>query len=278
MTFQLKELYDWASRWRFSRCPNSTWAKGEIGVLRMSSFQPLTPFLWKKILSHLYFLSVFNTTDEYTLLLFVWYVQVYCVCMLYAELCFYSIYNMCSHIIYIIGKRKFSSSVISQLETCGNEFACMCLLLLPSAAGMAAPSGSHASLKKPWMHQNSTPRCWRCPKTHSSPLNVLLCTCFVPTSAVCFPLDGAWWTKKSLSFLVQLEPTGINETSAATAVGKTRDPLELSSSGRIFHFPLCFLSPKNCKCLYRQEPTNCSSSLLPGPQPLIRSGKSHCIS
>lgn len=115
-------------------------------------------------------------------------------------------------------------------------------------------------------------------QTHSSPLNVLLCTCFVPTSAVCFPLDGAWWTKKSLSFLVQLEPTGINETSAATAVGKTRDPLELSSSGRIFHFPLCFLSPKNCKCRYRQEPTNCSSSLLPGPQPLIRSGKSHCIS
>ena len=180
----------WLSIQMLSRCPNSTWAKGEIGVLRMSSFQPLTPFLWKKILSHLYLLSVFNTTDEYTLLLFVWHVQVYCVCMLYAELCFYSIYNMCSHIIYIIGKRKFSSSVISQLETCGNEFACMCLLLLPSAAGMAAPSGSRASLKKPWMHQNSTPRCWRCPDsffpTKCSALYVLC-------SHLCSVLSS-WWS------------------------------------------------------------------------------------
>lgn len=114
--------------------PTACGLKEEFGiyhhVLRMSSFQPFAPCSWKKMLSHLY-LSV-----SLTLLtaLFVWYIQVY-VCMyitymLYAELCFYSIYNMSSHIIYLICKRKFFSSVISHLETCGNEFACVCSFFL----------------------------------------------------------------------------------------------------------------------------------------------------
>lgn len=97
----------------------------------------------KKMLSHLY-LSV-----SLTLLtaLFVWYIQVY-VCMyitymLYAELCFYSIYNMSRHIIYLICKRKFFSSVISHLETCGNEFACVCSFFLQYQGWQLPVSPTH---------------------------------------------------------------------------------------------------------------------------------------
>ena len=73
--------------------------------------------------------------------------------ILYAEICFYSIYNMCNHIIYNICKRKFCSSVISHLEICGNDFARVCLLPPPPRPGMATHSRSPASQKRSWTRQ-----------------------------------------------------------------------------------------------------------------------------
>lgn len=60
---------------------------------------------------------------------------------------------MCNHIIYNICKRKFCSSVISQLEIRGNDFACVCLLPPPPRPAMATHSRSPASQKRSWIHQ-----------------------------------------------------------------------------------------------------------------------------
>lgn len=60
---------------------------------------------------------------------------------------------MCNHIIYDICKRKLCSSLISQLEICGNDFADVCLLLPAPRLGMAAHSRSPASQKRSWTRQ-----------------------------------------------------------------------------------------------------------------------------
>ena len=132
--------------------------------------------------------------------------------ILYADICFYSIYNMCNHIIYNICKRKFCSSVISRLEIFGNEFAHVCLLPPPPRPGMTTDSGFPASQKRSWMCQvlaHVAKDGWifiiPC-KTFSFSSRM----CFVPTSTACFPLHGASRTKESLSLLAQLEPTRIN--------------------------------------------------------------------
>lgn len=109
----------------------------------------------KKKKSYFYLLSVFPLLPVSTHLLsvcdtyrYIWVcMEIYIPYILYAEICFYSLYNMCSHIIYTVCKRKFCPSVISQLEICGNEFACVCLSPLPPAQGMATTQ------KRSRMHQ-----------------------------------------------------------------------------------------------------------------------------
>lgn len=143
--------------------PTANGLKGEFGiydhhVFKMSSFQPFAACFWgkkKKKKSYFYLLSVFPLLPVSTHLLsvcdtyrYIWVcMEIYIPYILYAEICFYSLYNMCSHIIYTVCKRKFCPSVISQLEICGNEFACVCLSPLPPAQGMATTQ------KRSRMHQ-----------------------------------------------------------------------------------------------------------------------------
>lgn len=189
----------------------------------------------KKKKSHFYLLPVFPLLPVSTHLFSLCDIYRYiCVCMeiyityiLYAEICFYSLYNMCSHIIYTICKRKFCPSVISRLEICGNEFACVCLLPLPLAQGMATTrSGSHASQKRSRMHQalvHVAKDDWRLIIPH-------WIFCFSSCFSALFPL--LWYAfpsmepdgqRRAFPYLFSWSPLESVQPSAATAVGSPGD-------------------------------------------------------